>query len=279
MTKKQILLEHFNQTIEETNHLPDIQKQQENFLYPISHVGIKNFKMPITLYENGENQHSIADIQLTVSLNQYERGTHMSRFVEILQDSLQHTVSFNHLKEIVTKVKQRLQADTASIKMTFPWYFYGVSPISQNDNLQYGEVSIESTIDSKEKMMNFVSLTCFATTLCPCSKEISKYGAHNQRGKITISGNISTESIPNDWKLQLKDIAINNASAPIHSLLKRQDEKYVTEQAYENPRFVEDLARLIAVDLADVKWLDHKQVICENEESIHAHNAIAQIHL
>ena len=111
MTKKQILLDHFNQAIEETNHLPDIQKQQENFLYPISHVGIKNFKMPITLYENGENQHSIADIQLTVSLNQYERGTHMSRFVEILQDSLQHTVSFNHLKEIVTKVKDEVGSE------------------------------------------------------------------------------------------------------------------------------------------------------------------------
>jgi len=115
------------------------------------------------------------------------------------------------------------------------------------------------------------------TTLCPCSKEISMYGAHNQRGFITMQAKVDETAISDNWKHDLKNIALSNASAPIYNVLKREDEKFVTEEAYQNPRFVEDLARLVAADLEEVHWIKHYKVTCENEESIHLHNAIAVI--
>src|SRR5699024_3294704 len=178
---------------------------------------------------------------------------------------------FSTLKEFIVELADRLDQEDAKMEITFPWFYERKAPASGLVGLNHADLSIKVTYN-KDKGVTFnTSLAVLVTTLCPCSKDISEYSAHNQRGRVTIETSFyedfSDEEI--DWKEKLLQAAETNASAPLHPVLKRPDEKVVTEQAYENPRFVEDTARLVAADLYEMDFIKKFSVTCQNEEAIH----------
>ena len=211
---------------------------------------IYNERWPVILKdkEQGE-QHSVATISLAVDLPHEIRGTHMSRFVECMQTV--GAISPTGLEEVLDKLKEHLQAEKAFIQMEFPYFIYKTSPVTGQRAPMMAEVPVQ--------------------TLCPCSKEISDYGAHNQRALARIE--IEADGLV--WIEELAEMADAGASAPVYSLLKRPDEKFVTEKAYDNPRFVEDAVREIALRLEADKRIKWYEVTVESIESIHNHNAFA----
>ena len=252
--------------------LKDVQGEKDLRNIPLRQVGIKNLRWPLVV-RNRENgvQHTVADVAMAVALPHDMRGTHMSRFVECLKNL--GTVNPADLEQILDEMKEKLQAERAMLKLQFPYFIKKKAPVS----------GAEALLDLKcnyraEKGETFELNVCVEVpiqTLCPCSKEISKYGAHNQRAiaKLEIR---SHELV---WLEELVAIAEAAASSPIYPLLKRPDEKAVTEHAYENPRFVEDAVREIALRLrADtrIKWY---RATVESMESIHNHNAFACVEM
>ena len=230
--------------------MKDVQSQTDMRRIPLKHVGIKNLRWPVILKdkEQGE-QHSVATISLAVDLPHEIRGTHMSRFVECMQTV--GAISPNGLEEVLDTLKTHLQAEKAFIRMEFPYFI----------------LTAEKQDEFKLRIMAEVPVQ----TLCPCSKEISDYGAHNQRALARIE--IEADGLV--WIEELAAMADAGASAPVYSLLKRPDEKFVTEKAYDNPRFVEDAVREIALRLEADKRIKWYEVTVESIESIHNHNAFA----
>ncbi len=237
---------------------------------PLKHVGIKNLRWPIELRDKTHgSQHSVARVMLAVDLPQDMRGTHMSRFVECLRTL--GPVGLSEIEVILDKLKEHLQAEKAFMKLEFPYFIIKTAPVSgmtapMDINCVY---KAEKGAEFKLSIKAVVPVQ----TLCPCSKEISDYGAHNQRAwaKIEI---ISREMV---WLEELAAIADASASAPVFGLLKRPDEKYVTEHAYDNPRFVEDAVREIALRLEADKRIIWYRAEVESVESIHNHNAFAVV--
>ena len=228
--------------------MKDVQGELDRRNIPLKHVGIKDLRWPIALKDKEKGmQNTVATVSLAVDLPHDLRGTHMSRFVECLQTL--GPVTLGSLENILDHLKDRLQAEKAFLQLNFPYFIY------KKDEQFSLRISAEIPIQ----------------TLCPCSKEISAYGAHNQRAlaKLEIR---SAEMV---WLEELAAIADAGASAPVYGLLKRPDEKFVTEQAYDNPRFVEDAVREIALRLeADKRIIWYKATV-ESIESIHNHNAFA----
>ena len=257
--------------------LKDVQQQKGNFEFDIQEVGISNVKLPIILKEQERLQTPLATIKLTTSLKSNERGTHMSRLIQNLELYLAKPLTLPLVKELVQQIARSLAQERVDLAIDFPWVFDTTSPVMQLTSTQHANLQLNISYDSPQTMELWVVMKIGVTTLCPCSKEISMYGAHNQRGFITMQAKVDETAMSDNWKHDLKNIALSNASAPIYNVLKREDEKFVTEEAYQNPRFVEDLARLVAADLEEVHWIKHYKVTCENEESIHLHNAIAVI--
>lgn len=263
--------------------MADLQNMNKDFLFDIDAVGISNVKHPVIIKSTLQptTQTTVGTFQLTSNINKMTKGTNMSRFLELL-DSYHHsglTIDFNTLKQFAVDLAVKLQQEKVDIEVSFPWFYERHAPASEHVGMNHADVTLKIAYNNNEGFTLQASLSTLVTTLCPCSKEISEYSAHSQRGKVTMDVQFveDFDDMYHDWKKDLLNAAETNASAKIHPVLKRPDEKVVTEEAYENPRFVEDVVRLVAADLYEIPYIESFEVTCENEESIHMHNAIAKI--
>jgi len=252
--------------------LPDVQNQTDIREIPIDKVGVKNLKYPIAVKDrDNELQHTIATVSMTVDLPKEFKGTHMSRFVEILQNE-DREIHVDSIDSLLLKMQKRLNAYSSHIEIEFPYFKMKNAPVSGKPSLIDYTAKFHAVRSGKEK--DFVlTVKVPVTTLCPCSKNISKYGAHNQRGEVTVSVRFRNTV----WIEDLITIVESSASSELYSLLKREDERFVTERAYENPVFVEDLVRNVVMKLKKKKNIIWYSVEAENFESIHNHNAYAHI--
>jgi GTP cyclohydrolase I len=253
--------------------MKDVQNMPDTRRIYIDKVGIKNLKLPIVLHDKAHGtQNTIADVNFYVDLPHNFKGTHMSRFVEILND---HRDSFKieGLHAMLQTARRKLKALKAHLELTFPYFVEKLAPVSKAPGLiDYScTISAASNGDNHDNIMLTVRVPI--TTLCPCSKEISKHGAHNQRSIVTLSVK-TNETV---WLEELIRLVEREASSEVFCLLKRQDEKYVTEKAYDNPRFVEDIVRGVTENISKDPRIDWFSVESENYESIHNHNAYAYV--
>lgn len=251
--------------------LVDIQSSQDERNIPIDRVGVRKVKYPLHVRErdNG-NQHTVGDFTLTVDLPKEFKGTHMSRFLEVLGNH-NHDFGPETIPTILTELRSKLHAESAHLEVRFTFFRAKAAPVTGKVGMMGYECGFRAAGGAKDQFA--ILLTVPVTTLCPCSKEISKYGAHNQRGYVSVVVE------PNGllWIEDLIDIIEASASAPLYPVLKRPDEKFVTELAYENPRFVEDLVREVAVALDKNDSVVRYEIEVENHESIHDHNAYAYL--
>jgi len=252
--------------------LPDTQNKKDNRKIPINKVGVRNLKYPIMLKDReADIQHTIATISMTVDLPKHFKGTHMSRFIEIIE-SKGKEIHVNSLYVILEEMQKKLDANAAHIEMEFPYFKTKTAPVTKKKSLLDYTVKFHGVIYSDKKDF-IMTVKVPVTTLCPCSKSISNYGAHNQRGEVTVSVRFKDMV----WIEDIISIVEESASSELYALLKREDEKFVTEKAYENPVFVEDLVRNVVVKLRKNNAITWYTVEAENFESIHNHNAYAVI--
>lgn len=268
----------------EKNEMADLQNTQNDFLFDLDAVGITNVKYPVKISSktNPSNQTSIGNFSFSSTIDKQSKGTNMSRFTEQLHAYMTEgaiDISISNLKTFVKELANRLKRDDAFLEVEFPWFFERKGPFSAITGLNHADGYIRINYNEAFGFDITTGLSGTITTLCPCSKEISEYSAHNQRGIVTMEIDLhpSFDETKIDWKAALLEAAESNASARIHPVLKRPDEKMVTEQAYENPRFVEDMVRLVAADLYELNFVQAFHVSCRNEESIHLHDAIASV--
>lgn len=250
--------------------LVDVQNQLDGRNIYLKRVGVKNLKYPVVVLDktNG-NQHTIATLNMFVDLPENYRGTHMSRFIEVLNE-YHLEINPKKIREILNSLKKVLNAKRAVIELEFPYFILKKAPITNIESYLEYTCAFEAEIYNEH--LDFSSSVSIPIhTLCPCSREISRYGAHNQRAvcKVTFK---SKEMV---WFEDIVNIVEESASAPIFTLLKRPDEKYLTEKAYDNPKFVEDVARDVAVKLKMHDKIVWYKIEVESFESIHAHNAYA----
>jgi GTP cyclohydrolase IB len=252
--------------------IQDVQASPDLRRIAINKVGVKGIRHPVVVKDrSGGFQPTVADFNMYVSLPHDFKGTHMSRFVEILSGH-ERTISVESFRGMLFEVAQRLGAETGYIEMRFPYFVEKRAPVSGVASLMDYEVTFLGRV-SDGVDTHSTRVVVPATSLCPCSKKISAYGAHNQRAHITLT----VESREMIWIEELIDIAEQNASSQLYGVLKRPDEKFVTELAYDNPKFVEDLARDVAVSLNSDPRVISYVVEVENFESIHNHSAYALI--
>jgi len=240
--------------------IEDVQARVDSRQLPINKVGIKD----------GE-QHTIANFNMYVALPHNFKGTHMSRFVEVLHRN-EREISVESFRDILVEMTEKLDAESGHIEMDFPYFVMKKAPASGVESLMDYKASLIGELhDGKPEL--WLKVVVAATSLCPCSKSISNYGAHNQRSHITIKARVEGHM----WLEELIDIAESEASCEVYGILKRADEKYVTERAYDNPKFVEDIVRDVAVRLNKEERVRAYVVEAENFESIHNHSAYALI--
>ncbi|MDI9637335.1 GTP cyclohydrolase FolE2 [Kamptonema cortianum] len=251
--------------------LPDIQKTEDTRNIPIDRVGVRGVKFPIEVLDRAdERQHTIGDFTLTVDLPSQFKGTHMSRFLEVLNEHGKE-ISVNVLPSLLQRLKERLKAERAHVTVRFPFFMEKKAPVTGKSGMMQFDCGFDAEINGDYKIDMFVRVP--VATLCPCSKEISKYGAHNQRGWVTVK----LHSIDHLWIEEVIEMIESSASCALFPVLKRPDEKWVTETAYENPRFVEDMVREVALKFDADPRVNEYEIEVENEESIHAHNAYAYL--
>ena len=256
----------------DTTAIPDVQSSEDTRRIAIDRVGIKAIRHPIKVAERGGGtQHTVAMFNMYVGLPHQFKGTHMSRFVEIL-NAHEREISVDAFQVMVDEMVVKLEAESGHVEMTFPYFINKAAPVSKVMSLMDYEVTFTGEIQQGRKMFT-MKVVVPVTSLCPCSKKISDYGAHNQRSHVTISAR--TNSLV--WIEELVEVAEQHASSELYGLLKRPDEKFVTERAYDNPKFVEDLVRDIAAALNSDERIDWYIVESENFESIHNHSAYALI--
>lgn len=256
--------------------LPDVQSQADKRAIEIQKVGIRGLKHPISILTQEGTQNTVATVDMTVSLEASVKGTHMSRFVEVFQDHKLAT-STTSLIKLGSEMLKRLEADSGWIKIRFPYFINKTAPVSEVKSLMDYDVTWELETNAKEFINPSLKVVVPVTSLCPCSKNISEYGAHNQRSHISITLDIID---PNLTINEVIYLAEKSASCELWGLLKRPDEKFVTEKAYDNPKFVEDLVRDVAISLETLlskKRISGYSIESENFESIHNHSAFAQI--
>jgi len=250
----------------------DVQSRADTRRLPINRVGIKDIRHPVKVKDRtaGE-QHTIATFNMYVNLPHNFKGTHMSRFVEILHRH-EREISVESFGIMLEEMTEHLSASAGHIEMTFPYFVMKKAPVSGVESLMNYQATIfgEHRAGKTEVWLKVVVPT---TSLCPCSKEISDYGAHNQRSHITLTAKLAEHM----WLEELIEIAEGQASCEVYGILKRPDEKYVTERAYDNPKFVEDTVRDVAVALNKDKRVKAYIIESENFESIHNHSAYAMI--
>jgi len=260
------------QTVKLTTEIPDTQNIRDTRHIAIDQVGIKDIKHPIVVSDrSGGEQHTIANFNMYVSLPHDFKGTHMSRFVEVLNQH-EHEITVESFKRMITEMTERLDAKSGHIEMNFPYFVNKAAPVTGVESLMDYDVSFIGELNDQQTSV-LVKIVIPVTSLCPCSKSISDYGAHNQRSHITIC--VRTTCFL--WIEELIETVEKVASCELYGLLKRPDEKYVTERAYNNPKFVEDIVRDIAVQFNLDERISSYIVESENFESIHNHSAYARI--
>ena len=254
--------------------LPDTQNTKDLRNIVINQVGIKDILHPIKFVNRDSESHpTVANFTMTVRLPENVKGTHMSRFIEILNDG-ECSFGIDTFMNLVQRVADKLDSSDAQIIVDFPIFRNKKAPSSGVESLLDYKVSLTGTVVNGEPELT-LKVVVPVTSLCPCSKSISKYGAHNQRSHITIEAKAAKgETI---YLEDLIDLAEEKASSELYAILKRDDEKVVTERAYENPAFVEDIVRDIAVELNANKKVNFYCLESENFESIHNHSAYALI--
>ncbi len=255
-----------------TKPIEDVQNRKDTRHIPINKVGIKDIRHPVRILDrSGGEQHTIANFNMYVNLPHNFKGTHMSRFVEILNNH-EREISVLSFKEMMSEMAELLEAESGHIEMSFPYFINKTAPVSGVQSLMDYDVSFIGEIHSGKHIMT-IKVIVPVTSLCPCSKKISDYGAHNQRSHITITATV------NDfiWVEELIELIEQEASCELYGLLKRPDEKMVTERAYDNPKFVEDAVRDVAARLNADDRISAYVVESENFESIHNHSAYALI--
>lgn len=250
--------------------MKDVQNNPDFRGIPLQQVGVKNVKYPIRVVDKvNQHQHTIGSFNMYVDLTADFKGTHMSRFIEIL-NSWRHEIDVTNLQTILDEMKNRLNAHVALLEVSFPYFIQKTAPVSKAQSLMEYQCKLWG-LKGKEKKDFLMTVDVPVTTLCPCSKEISSRGAHNQRSKVVVS----IRSNKFVWLEDIIRLVEDSASSELYPLLKRVDEKAVTEKAYDNPRFAEDVVREAALKLDDWSAIDWYAIECENFESIHGHNAYA----
>lgn len=252
--------------------LTDKQSERDHRQLRIDKVGVRGLRFPIQVRDKAHAvQNTVATIGLFVDLPKEFKGTHMSRFVEVL-NAHGGVIHVENIRDILHALQDKLKASSSHLEMEFPYFMAKRAPVSGKESLMDYTARFDASACAKE--IDFVlTVKTNVTTLCPCSKAIAKYGAHNQRGEVTVQVRFKKPI----WIEDLIAIMESSASSELYALLKREDEKQVTERAYENPVFVEDLVRNVALKLnahPDITWY---KVEAENQESIHNHNAYACI--
>jgi len=253
--------------------MKDIQSQPDFRKIPIDKVGIKNLRYPVTVRDRRDGfQHTIAVINMYVDLPHNNKGTHMSRFVELLH-LLHPDVSLQKFSVILENMKKHLNAASAHLEMTFPYFIEKTAPVSTSQGLMDYTCSIRGSSDPHGRVDLVSEVVVPISSVCPCSMEISDHGAHNQRGEVKLC----TRFKKFIWMEDMIELVESSASCDVFSVLKRVDEKSVTERAFANPKFVEDIVRDVAQKLKaddNITWFS---VSAENFESIHNHSAYASI--
>jgi GTP cyclohydrolase I len=257
--------------------LPDIQKTRDRRGIAIDEVGVSNIRYPLTFpLRDGGQINTVATVSMRVSLPHYEKGTHMSRFMIALTEK-DHELRPGTVGNVLRHLLELLESETAFLDMSFPIFLSRPAPVTGIPGLMDYECSFKGVMKRDGSYEKQIEVRVNAASLCPCSKEISVHGAHNQRSQITVKVREGADIM---WFEDLIEIAERNASCQLYPILKRPDEKFVTEKAYENPKFVEDIVRDVASDLmgklekAEILWFF---VSSNNYESIHNHDAYAQI--
>ena len=252
--------------------IADVQGSADTRRIAIDKVGIKDIRHPVRVRDRGGvEQHTVATFNMSVYLPHNFKGTHMSRFVQIL-NSQERELSVGSFKEMLKEMSCRLESAAGHIEMRFPFFVNKRAPVSGVESLLDYEVTFIGEVHDGETSLA-VKVLVPVTSLCPCSKEISAYGAHNQRSHVTVQ--VHTRDFM--WIEEIIDLVEREASAELYGLLKRPDEKFVTERAYNNPKFVEDMVRDVATRLNEDARILSYTVVAENFESIHNHSAYALI--
>ena len=255
--------------------IADVQGLADDRQVAIDKVGVKNVTYPMILKtREGGQQPTVAKINMYVSLPHHQKGTHMSRFLEVLNEHRNEPLTPDRIPEVTAAIRDKLNAETAHFEASFTYFVCKPAPITGSRGLMDYEVTFECEANGSPETSTFViGVAVPATSLCPCSKEISAYGAHNQRCRISARVKFEGEL----WIEDLIETLEASASSPVYAVLKRPDEKFVTEAAYDNPKFVEDIIRDLALLLDADERIMWYEIDSENYESIHSHNAYAQI--
>ena len=252
--------------------MADVQGFADTRRIAINRVGIKSIRHPVKVLDrSGGVQHTIAVFNMYVGLPHNFKGTHMSRFVEILNRN-EREISVENFPSMLREMVRKLEAETGHIEMNFPYFINKSAPVSGVQSLIDYDVSLIGEIHHGE-IVSTIKVVVPVTSLCPCSKKISERGAHNQRSHVTVAAQL----LEHVWIEEIVQLVESQASCELYGLLKRPDEKYVTERAYDNPKFVEDMVRDIAAKLNQEDRIGAYVVESENFESIHNHSAYALI--
>ena len=262
------------ETVDNTCPIADVQSSKDTRQIAINKVGIKDIRHPIRVKDRSDGeQHTIANFNMYVNLPHNFKGTHMSRFVEILNNH-EKEIGVESFRDMLAEMAERLEAQSGHIEMNFPYFINKTAPVSGVQSLMdYDVTLIGEMVDGQPDLA--VKVVVPVTSLCPCSKKISDRGAHNQRSHVTVQ--VRTNGFV--WIEEIIDLVEKQASCELYGLLKRPDEKFVTERAYDNPKFVEDMVRDVAVQLNNDERFSAYVVESENFESIHNHSAYALIEL
>jgi len=254
------------------NAIADVQSSKDLRNMPINQVGIKDLRFPLQITTASGTQSTVARLTMTVRLPAEQKGTHMSRFVALMEDR-RRELDYGELKDLTQRMLELLDSDAGKISIAFPFFRQKTAPVSGIRSLLDYDVTLCGEV-AGGGYRHSLKVLVPVTSLCPCSKEISQYGAHNQRSHVTVTLTCHKQEVSIE---EIIDLVENKASCQLYGLLKRPDEKYVTEHAYENPKFVEDMVRDIAVALKNDPRIDRFSVESENFESIHNHSAYALI--
>ncbi len=254
----------------------DVQNQADNRGIKIRRTGVTKVHLPLLISDGGKIHHVTAQIKFTASLSEKIRGTHMSRFMEILTERTETPLTISEVEKILVDAQEKLDADFSAIQIAFKIFVEQFAPVSNKKSF----LDVDCTFDAelyKNSRMNFkLGLTVPFTSLCPCSREISDFGAHNQRSICRVTLEIDDVDKAVDFGIEkICRLIETQGSSKLFPILKREDEKFVTEYAYKNPKFVEDILRDVVITLRGVENVAAFEVECENFESIHNHNSYA----
>ncbi|MDT8442176.1 MAG: GTP cyclohydrolase FolE2 [Desulfuromonadales bacterium] len=253
------------------NNMPDMQRSRDERNIAIDKVGVKDIRYPIVVQDRSrERQQTVARINMYVDLPHHFKGTHMSRFIEIL-NQYHGEISIERMDSLLADMKSRLEASCAHIELDFPYFIEKQAPVSAATSLMEYQCRMVASLGDQYDFQ--LGVTVPLTSLCPCSREISARGAHNQRSAVRVEIRYREHV----WLEDLIGWIEACGSAPVYALLKREDEKFLTEQAYDNPMFVEDIVRAVTERLLGEPRVSGFRVACENFESIHNHSAYAMV--